>query len=133
MSEDEVREEGAEEEDEEGGELTPARRGWAGATPHPQEPIFVETGRGQTAEVQVGAPFAETIERIADEAHYGGYFRVFLNGREILEPSEMVNPDGTPKPIEPGMRIAITSYVNHGCVPANSRKAEMLILSQAGV
>ena len=43
--------------------------------------VHIETGRGQTA---VGQPFGSTIERIAEEAHYGGYFRVFLNGEEIL-------------------------------------------------
>lgn len=67
-------------------------------------PVHIETGRGQTAEVQAGAPFQETIERVADEAHYGGYFRVFLNGEEILDPNE------APAVIEAGMRIAITSY-----------------------
>lgn len=66
--------------------------------------IHIETGRGQTTEVQAGAPFGETIERVADEAHYGGFFRVFLNGEEIL------NPEEAPEKIEPGMRIAITSY-----------------------
>lgn len=69
-----------------------------------QASVHIETGRGQTAEVQVGAPFQETIERVANGAHYGGYFRVFLNGEEIL------NPDEAPATIEAGMRIAITSY-----------------------
>lgn len=92
------------EEDEE--EVTPEEEeepetGWAreGA-----QPIFVDTGRGQTAEVQPGAPFEETMNRLADEAHYGGYFRVFLNG------SEVINPEDAPETIEPGMRLAITSY-----------------------
>ena len=66
--------------------------------------IHIEVGRGHTTEVQVGAPFQETIERIADEAHYGGFFRVFLNGEEILEPTE------APETIQLGMRIALTSY-----------------------
>ena len=66
--------------------------------------VHIETGRGQTTEVQAGSPFSETVERVADEAHYGGYFRVFLNGEEII------NPDEAPATIEPGMRIAITSY-----------------------
>ena len=69
-----------------------------------QGSINIETGRGQTVEVQVGAPFTETLERVADEAHYGGFFRVFLNGSELLEPTE------SPATIELGMRIAITSY-----------------------
>ena len=66
--------------------------------------IHIEVGRGNTAEVQVGAPFQETIERIAEEAHYGGYFRVFRNGEEILEPTD------APETIQQGDRLAITSY-----------------------
>jgi len=91
-----------EEVDEGGAEPEERPRGWTPETP--SESVFVETGRGQTAEVQLGAPFAETIERIADEAHYGGYYRVFLNGEEIL------NPEEAPTTIESGMRIIITSY-----------------------
>lgn len=68
------------------------------------ELVFVETGRGQTAEVRVGTPFQEAVEQVANEAHYGGYYRVFLNGEEVLEPEE------APTAIEAGMRIAITSY-----------------------
>lgn len=68
------------------------------------QPVYVDTGRGQAVEVQPGAPFTETLERLAQEAHYGGYFRVFLNG------SEVINPEDSPETIEPGMRIAITSY-----------------------
>ena len=77
---------------------------WADHAAHPEESVFIETGRGQAVEVQVGAPFAETIERLADEAHYGGFFRVFLNGEELIEPEE------SPATIEPRMRIVITSY-----------------------
>ena len=76
-------------------------QGWAQAT---GQPIFVDVGRGQTVEVPAGSPFASTVERLADEAHYGGYFRVFLNG------SEVINPEDSPQVIESGMRIAITSY-----------------------
>ncbi len=94
MEDEEVRNLGEEEERPEG--WTSGAAGTA--------PIFVETGRGQTVEVSVGAPFAETLERVADEAHYGGYFRVFLNGEEII------NPEESPTVIEPGMRIAVTSY-----------------------
>lgn len=68
------------------------------------QPIYVETGRGQAVEVQPGSPFIPTVERIADEANYGGWFRVYLNGEEI------VNPADSPEVIEPGMRITITSY-----------------------
>ncbi len=92
---DEVREDA----EELGGEPV---RDWSPDTPGGE--VFVETGRGQAIEVQAGAPFKETIERIADEAHYGGYFRVFLNGEELLDPDE------SPEAVEPGMRIAITSY-----------------------
>lgn len=87
------------------GETAPEEsRGWAPEAREAGESVFVETGRGQAVEVQLGAPFTETIERIAEEAHYGGYFRVFLNGEEL------VDPEDSPETIEPGMRIAITSY-----------------------
>lgn len=66
--------------------------------------ISIETGRGNAVLVDVGAPFMETIERQAQEANYGGYFRVFLNGQEIIEPTD------SPEFIESGQRIAITSY-----------------------
>ena len=88
-----------------GGDEAPhAPAGWADQVAHPDESVFIETGRGQTAEVQVGSPFQPTIEKIAEEAHYGGYFRVFLNGEEV------VNPEEAPAAIEAGMRIAVTSY-----------------------
>lgn len=113
--EDDVREEGAEEGAEEAAEDAQAEataveegeaveRQWGGEAQPEGGSVHIETGRGATAEVQVGAPFGETIERIADEAHYGGYFRVFLNGDELLDPNE------APETIESGMRIAITSY-----------------------
>lgn len=80
-----------------------------------QESVHIETGRGQTTEVQSGAPFVATIERVADEAHYGGYFRVFLNGDELIENPWLDEGHTEPNPsypttIELGMRIAITSY-----------------------
>ena len=77
--------------------------GWAEGQA-PTETVFVETGRGNSIEVPVGANFQETVERIADEAHYGGYFRVFLNGEELINPTE------SPETIQAGQRIAITSY-----------------------
>jgi len=77
---------------------------WADRTTQPAQVVYVETGRGHATEVQAGAPFVETVERLADEAHYGRFFRVFLNGDEII------NPDDAPQTIEPGMRIALTSY-----------------------
>lgn len=92
-------------EDETAGEEyveTPTRR--YGNTAIPSAAVHIETGRGQTSEVPVGAPFQSTIERLAEEAHYGGYFRVFLNGDEILDPGE------APGTIEAGMRIALCSF-----------------------
>ncbi|MGW8177274.1 MAG: hypothetical protein ACWGQW_00535 [bacterium] len=92
------------EEEEEEEEAQPDTRTWAEAAEHPAESVFVDTGRGTTAEVPAGSPFAETIDRIADENHYGGYYRVWLNATEIVRPEE------APETIEPGMRIAITPY-----------------------
>ena len=66
--------------------------------------VFIDTGRGQSKEVPVGSPFQPTIEAIAEEAHYGGYFRVFLNG------SEVVNPGDAPATIEAGQRISLAAY-----------------------
>jgi len=87
-----------------GGEMeSEPRQRWAGGTEAVGQ-VFVETGRGQAMAVDVGAPFKETIERLANEAHYGGYFRVFLNGDELIDPDE------APDKVEAGMRIAITSY-----------------------
>lgn len=79
------------------------RPAWSSQADHPRT-IFVETGRGQSSEVPVGADFAPTINSVAEAAHYGGYYRVFLNGEEL------VNPEEAPAKIEAGMRIAITSY-----------------------
>ena len=85
--------------------------GWVDPNAQPRGTVHIDTGRGQTSEGPVGAPFQETLERVAEAAHYGGFFRVFLNGEEILDPErELVNEDGSAKVIESGMRIAITSY-----------------------
>ena len=96
------------EEEEEQEDIGEPRRvgGWANAGRDvPQnQPIMVDTGRGNSVPVNPGANFGETIERIAEEANYGGYFRVFLNGREVVEPEE------APAVIESGMRLAITAY-----------------------
>lgn len=81
---------------------TPRR--WAEGEGGERETVIVDTGRGGTAEVQVGCPFVPTLERLAEEANYGGYFRIFLNG------SEVVNPEEAPQTIEREMRIIITSY-----------------------
>lgn len=88
--------------DEELEEEVEERGGWAanaeGGT------VFVETGRGSSVEVNVGEDFVSTVDRIATQANYGGYYRVFLNGDELLDPSE------APEKILPTHRIAITSY-----------------------
>ncbi len=79
-----------------------AQPGWVGTTEATQ--VMVETGRGNAVGVAVGAPFAATVENIAHQANYGGYFRVFLNG------DELINPPDASKTIEAGMRIAVCSY-----------------------
>ena len=66
--------------------------------------VGVDVGRGHMVEAAVGADFVNTTETIAREAHYGGFYRVFLDGAEIVEPGD------APEKIEAGMRIAITSY-----------------------
>lgn len=93
----------AQSEQSEGGEdVGVGRGGWIDTTP--TQTVMVETGRGNAVAVQVGAPFRETVERIAEAAHYGGSFRVYLNAEEVIEPGE------APTSIQPGMRIAITAY-----------------------
>jgi hypothetical protein len=81
-------------------------RGWrpTGTAAPATGSIFVETGRGTAVEVPVGSPFVETLNRLADEARYGGFFRIFLNGLEVI------NPTDAPATIEAGMRISITAY-----------------------
>jgi hypothetical protein len=66
--------------------------------------VPVDVGRGQVINVRVGSPFVATLEELAERANYGGFFRIYLNGSEIPEPSD------APATIESGMRIAITSY-----------------------
>lgn len=66
--------------------------------------VSIETGRGGTVEARVGSNFVTTVNDVAQKANYGKYFRVFLNGEEIKDPSE------APTNISSDMRIAITSY-----------------------
>ena len=67
--------------------------------------VSVEVGRGgQHVEVAVGDDFVNTIEGIARDYNYGGYYRVFVNG------SELADPDAAPDKFEAGMRVSITSY-----------------------
>ncbi len=74
----------------------------------PTGSVFVDVGRGEPVEVSHGAPFVETLDRLAERAHYGGDYRVFLNGSEVLYIEE------APATIEAGMRLAITSYDKPG-------------------
>ena len=97
MPEDEEQVVGGEQEEE-------VATGWAAEERRGTGSVFVDTGRGQSVEVQAGAPFVETLDRLAEQANYGGWFRIFLNGSEVVEPED------SPATIEPGMRLAITSY-----------------------
>ena len=66
--------------------------------------VPVVLGNGNVVEAKVGSDFVATVEQIAKDAHYGGYFRVFVNQQEIQ------NPGDAPKKIEEGQRLSITSY-----------------------
>ena len=80
-----------------------------GDNQRPTETVPVDTGRGNVVQVPVGADFVPTMERLADEHNYGGYYRVFVaRGRGGM--SEVIDPADSPDKIEPGMRIALTSY-----------------------
>ncbi len=68
------------------------------------EQVFIETGRGNAVPVTIGSPFVPTIADIANHANYGRNFRVFLNGSEILNPSE------APEVIQANHRIVLTPY-----------------------
>lgn len=92
-------------QEEQAGEGGTRRPQWIDTSTRPTgHTVPVETGRGQAVNVNVGAPFAETIDSIANQANYGGYYRVFLNGQEMLEPDE------APATIQEGQRIAICAY-----------------------
>lgn len=79
-------------------------RHWAEGNHAPEGEVMVETGRGSAVAVRIGQPFASEVDRVAEEAHYGGYYRVFLNGLELLTEEE------APATVERGMRIAVTAY-----------------------
>ncbi len=74
----------------------------------PAGSVFVDVGRGDPVEVPTGSPFVPTLDRLAEQAHYGGDYRVFVNGSEVLYIEE------APATIEAGMRVAITSYDKPG-------------------
>lgn len=81
-----------------------AKTGWQNPNARPNQTVFIETGRNNSVEVPVGSPFQPTIERLAEDAHYGGYFRVYVNGTEV------VNPEESPATVEADARISITSF-----------------------
>jgi hypothetical protein len=82
----------------------PPQNLWPTVSEQPIETVPIESSRGQVVEVPVGAPFVTTVERVAHDLHYGGFYRVFLNGRELLDPGQ------APAIIEQGHRIALTAY-----------------------
>lgn len=81
---------------------------WSETRQHPEEFVFVETGRGTPVRVAVGSPFVPTLNQLADDANYGGWFRIFLNSVEIVSEEE------APSTIEANMRIIITPYDKPG-------------------
>lgn len=72
--------------------------------------VPVDVGHGQMVEAKVGADFVNTVEQIARDSNYGGYFRVFVGTSEPNSMKEVVNPGDAPTKIEAGSRIAITGY-----------------------
>lgn len=66
--------------------------------------VSVDVGRGKAVTVPVGADFVNTLEILARENNYGGYFKVYVNTKEII------NPQDAPSKFAAGMRVAITSY-----------------------
>ena len=106
ISEEEARERGlVEAVDDSEAEEAPdeaAPRVW-GAAQAPTEDVHIQTATGASIPVPAGSPFAETLDRVGNDL-YHGYFRVFLNGQEILEEKD------APSVIEPGMRIVLTPY-----------------------
>ena len=71
--------------------------------------VSVDVGRGQNVEVPAGSDFVNTVEQLARDAHYGGFYKVFIaEGDAPMR--EVVKPSDAPETIEVGMRIAITSY-----------------------
>ena len=71
--------------------------------------VPIDVGHGQMVEVKAGSDFVNTIEQVARDYNYGGYFKVFLaqNGGDMRE---IINPADAPDKLQAGMRLAITSY-----------------------
>ena len=78
--------------------------GWRRGDAETNETVMIETGRNTTMEAHVGDNFVVACDRVGEAAGYGGYWKVYLNGNEVL------NPDDAPELIESGMRIALTPY-----------------------
>lgn len=97
--------------------------GWTRPDHTPAGQVIIETGRGNSVNIDAGEPFQATIERIADEANYGGYFRVFLNGEEIVDPTT------APRTLEEGMRVTLTPYDKVGTDDAITYQQEGNILT----
>ncbi len=96
------------------GEVLPAVVTFRDVAHRRADVVMVETGRGKAVPAPVGAPFEATIDAIAERANYGGDYRVFLNGSEVLSPAEIpLDVSGQPN-IQAGQRIAITAYDKPG-------------------
>jgi len=77
--------------------------------------VMVETGRGNAIAVDIGAPVEETLDRIANQCNYGGDYRVFLQGTELLEPGEIpFDPQTHRQTFQAGQRWSITAYDKPG-------------------
>ena len=77
--------------------------------------VFVETGRGNAVEVNIGADVESTLDNIADQCNYGGDYRVFLNANEILDPNEIPTDEHGNKAFQAGQRWSLTAYDKPGC------------------
>jgi len=76
--------------------------------------VRITTPRGY-AEVEAGAPFAETVKRVADEKEVGARdseghrnFRVILGGTEIVDPEQ------APATIEEGAELVLFPFDKAG-------------------
>lgn len=72
--------------------------------------VPVDVGHGQKVEAKVGSDFVNTVEQIARDSNYGGYYKVYLAKDAESGMTEIVNPGDAPSKIESGMRIAIAPY-----------------------
>ena len=106
--EDEEREEALE------GEVLPAVVTFRDNAHRREGVVMVETGRNKAVPAPVGANLDDTIDQIAERANYGGDYRVFINGSEILNATEYPRDIDGNQVIQAGMRIAITAYDKPG-------------------